>query len=135
MAVNTGSAPKGTSMIEWMRPGRGVMTTIMNGEATPSQIGAFLMGMRMKSETIDEIVGAATVMRELASPVNIVGERLVDTCGTGGDARDLHPHDRELVRGVVHRAVHGAGVFGDGRIANQSDLHFRRSNTQAWPNL
>ncbi|MDG1581103.1 anthranilate phosphoribosyltransferase [Pseudomonas sp. GOM6] len=66
-----------------------VMRLIMTGQCTDAQIGAFLMGMRMKSETIDEIVGAATVMRELASPVQINAERLVDTCGTGGDGMNV----------------------------------------------
>jgi len=65
------------------------MRLIMTGQCTDAQIGAFLMGMRMKSETIDEIVGAATVMRELASPVSIDAERLVDTCGTGGDGMNV----------------------------------------------
>ena len=66
-----------------------VMREIMTGQCTDAQIGAFLMGMRMKSETIDEIVGAATVMRELAAPVQINAERLVDTCGTGGDGMNI----------------------------------------------
>jgi anthranilate phosphoribosyltransferase len=66
-----------------------VMRLIMTGQCTDAQIGAFLMGMRMKSETIDEIVGAATVMRELAAPVCIDAERLVDTCGTGGDGMNV----------------------------------------------
>jgi anthranilate phosphoribosyltransferase len=66
-----------------------VMRLIMTGQCTDAQIGAFLMGMRMKSETIDEIVGAATVMRELAAPVRIDAERLVDTCGTGGDGMNV----------------------------------------------
>ncbi|MDH0895831.1 MULTISPECIES: anthranilate phosphoribosyltransferase [unclassified Pseudomonas] len=66
-----------------------VMRLIMTGQCTDAQIGAFLMGMRMKSETIDEIVGAATVMRELAAPVKIDAERLVDTCGTGGDGMNV----------------------------------------------
>jgi len=66
-----------------------VMRLIMTGQCTDAQIGAFLMGMRMKSETIDEIVGAATVMRELAAPVSINAERLVDTCGTGGDGMNV----------------------------------------------
>lgn len=66
-----------------------VMRLIMTGQCTDAQIGAFLMGMRMKSETIDEIVGAATVMRELAAPVSIDAERLVDTCGTGGDGMNV----------------------------------------------
>lgn len=66
-----------------------VMREIMTGQCTDAQIGAFLMGMRMKSETIDEIVGAASVMRELAAPVTIHAERLVDTCGTGGDGMNI----------------------------------------------
>ncbi|WP_252273417.1 anthranilate phosphoribosyltransferase [Pseudomonas subflava] len=66
-----------------------VMRLIMTGQCTDAQVGAFLMGMRMKSETIDEIVGAATVMRELAAPVTIDAERLVDTCGTGGDGMNV----------------------------------------------
>ncbi|WP_462379986.1 anthranilate phosphoribosyltransferase [Pseudomonas sp. Marseille-QA0892] len=66
-----------------------VMREIMTGQCTDAQIGAFLMGMRMKSETIDEIVGAAEVMRELAAPVRIPAERLVDTCGTGGDGMNI----------------------------------------------
>lgn len=66
-----------------------VMREIMTGQCSDAQIGAFLMGMRMKSETIDEIVGAAQVMRELAAPVQINAERLVDTCGTGGDGMNI----------------------------------------------
>ena len=63
-----------------------VMRLIMTGEATQSQIGGFLIGLRMKGETIDEIAAAASVMRELAVKVDISGPHLVDTCGTGGDA-------------------------------------------------
>ena len=63
-----------------------VMQTIMTGEATPTQIGGFLIGLRMKGETIDEITAAAKVMRDLASRVDVSGPHLVDTCGTGGDA-------------------------------------------------
>jgi len=62
-----------------------VMRTIMTGEATQSQIGGFLVGLRMKGETVDEITAAAKVMRELAAHVNVVGPHLLDTCGTGGD--------------------------------------------------
>lgn len=62
-----------------------VMQQIMSGEATPAQIGGFLVALQMKGETIDEIAAAATVMRELATPVSINAEHLVDTCGTGGD--------------------------------------------------
>lgn len=62
------------------------MRLIMTGEATPAQVGGFLIGLRMKGETIDEIAAAASVMRELASHVEVDSEHLVDTCGTGGDA-------------------------------------------------
>lgn len=66
---------------------RAVMQTIMTGQATPAQIGGFLVGLRMKGETVEEIAAAAEVMRSLATPVP-VGDKthLVDTCGTGGDA-------------------------------------------------
>jgi anthranilate phosphoribosyltransferase len=63
-----------------------VMQTIMTGQATPAQIGGFLIGLRMKGETVEEIAAAAAVMRALATPVTIANrEHLVDTCGTGGD--------------------------------------------------
>ncbi|MGV6857407.1 MAG: anthranilate phosphoribosyltransferase [bacterium] len=63
-----------------------VMRKVMTGEATPAQIGGFLIGLRMKGETIDEITAAASVMRELATHVQVEKDNLVDTCGTGGDA-------------------------------------------------
>lgn len=67
-----------------------VMNEIMGGEATPAQIGSFITALRMKGETIEEISGAATVMREKATRIETgvavdKGEILVDTCGTGGD--------------------------------------------------
>ncbi len=64
---------------------REVMRLIMTGQATPSQIGGFLIGLRMKGETVEEIAAAAGVMRELATHVGVSGPHLVDTCGTGGD--------------------------------------------------
>ena len=66
-----------------------VMRIVMNGEATDAQIGALLMGLRLKSETIDEITGATEVMRELATKVSINAEPLVDIVGTGGDGANL----------------------------------------------
>ncbi|MGD9949355.1 MAG: anthranilate phosphoribosyltransferase [Desulfobulbus sp.] len=68
----------------------GVMQEIMSGEATPAQIGSFITALRMKGETIDEIVGAVKVMREKATFIDTgidtaSGEVLMDIVGTGGD--------------------------------------------------
>lgn len=62
-----------------------VMRIIMTGQATPAQIGGFLIGIRMKGETVDELTAAAQVMRELATRVEVGGPHLVDIVGTGGD--------------------------------------------------
>ena len=64
---------------------REVMSIIMTGAATPAQIAGFLIALRGKGETIDEIAAAAQVMRELATPVAVNGDHVIDTCGTGGD--------------------------------------------------
>lgn len=64
---------------------REVMELIMSGQATDAQIGAFLIALRLKGETVDEIAGCARVMREKATPVQTKRTDLVDTCGTGGD--------------------------------------------------
>ncbi|MBI5524241.1 MAG: anthranilate phosphoribosyltransferase [Desulfarculus sp.] len=65
-----------------------VMDQVMEGQATPAQIGALLIALRMKGETVEEIAGAARVMRQKCKPVPCrcgLQEVLVDTCGTGGD--------------------------------------------------
>ena len=62
------------------------MRVIMTGQATPAQIGGFLIGLRMRGETVTEISAAASVMRELSTRVEVSPEHLVDTCGTGGDS-------------------------------------------------
>lgn len=64
---------------------RNVMHSIMTGACTDSQIAGFLVGLRSKGETVAEITAAAHVMRQLASRVEINQDRLIDTCGTGGD--------------------------------------------------
>jgi len=62
-----------------------VMRCIMTGNASDAQLAGFLIALRCKGETIDEIAAAAEVMRELATSVDIVGDHIIDTCGTGGD--------------------------------------------------
>jgi anthranilate phosphoribosyltransferase len=64
-----------------------VMNQIMTGEATPLQVAAVLTALRMKGETVDEITGAARVMREKAHRVNVGMKTVLDTCGTGGDQK------------------------------------------------
>lgn len=66
-----------------------VMRQVMTGQCTESQITAFLVALRMKSESIEEITGAAQVMRELATPVRPSAGPLVDIVGTGGDGANL----------------------------------------------
>lgn len=62
-----------------------VMNEVADGEATPAQVGAFLAALRLKGETVDEIAGAAQVMRSRVDHVHVAREVFVDTCGTGGD--------------------------------------------------
>lgn len=64
-----------------------VMNQIMTGEATPLQVAAFLTALRMKGETVEEITGAARVMREKAHRVKVGAKTVLDTCGTGGDQK------------------------------------------------
>jgi anthranilate synthase/phosphoribosyltransferase len=82
-----------------------VMNQVMDGDATPSQISALITGMRMKGETVDEIVGFARAMREHATPVRPAVTGYIDTCGTGGDG--LHTFNISTTTAFV---VAGAGV-------------------------
>lgn len=67
-----------------------VMRTIMSGEATDAQIGALMMGLRLKGESIDEITAAARVMREFATKIDVSDvPNLIDIVGTGGDGQNL----------------------------------------------
>ena len=63
-----------------------VMREVMTGHATPAQIGGFLVALRMKGETVDEVAAAAAVMRSLASPVSLGDKPAIDIVGTGGDS-------------------------------------------------
>ena len=61
------------------------MEEIMDGTATQAQIAAFITALRMKGETVEEVTGAARIMRQKATRVNACATTIVDTCGTGGD--------------------------------------------------
>jgi anthranilate phosphoribosyltransferase len=82
-----------------------LMGEVADGGATPAQVGAFLAALRLKGETVDEIAGAAEVMRARAERVHVRREVFVDTCGTGGDGR--HTFNVSTTAALV---VAGAGV-------------------------
>ena len=65
-----------------------VMEEIMEGVATPAQIAAFITALRIKGETVEEVTGAARIMRQKATRIDARSSVVVDTCGTGGDGRN-----------------------------------------------
>ena len=67
---------------------RRLMRLIMSGEVTDAQLAGFLIALRCKGESVDEIAAAAQIIRELAHKVDITGNHVIDTCGTGGDGAD-----------------------------------------------
>ena len=82
-----------------------LMGEVADGGATPSQVGAFLAALRLKGETVEEIAGAAQVMRARAERVRVDREVFVDTCGTGGDGQNTFN-----ISTTAAFAVAGAGV-------------------------
>ena len=90
---------------------------IMDGAATPAQIGAFLTALRMKGETVDEIAGCALAMRQRAVRVDAGPGTVLDTCGTGGDG--LGTFNISTVTALVAAAC-GARVAKHGNRAASS---------------
>jgi anthranilate phosphoribosyltransferase len=99
-----------------------VMGQVMNGAASDAQIGALLMGLRLKGETLDEMTGAVMVMRELASGVEVSGEHLVDIVGTGGDGANLFN---------VSTAAAFVVAAGGGRVAKHGNRSVSSSSGSA----
>lgn len=97
---------------------RGIMRSIMTGGATPAQIGAFLIALRAKGESVEEVAAAAEVLREMALGLNIEGEHVIDTCGTGGDG--AHTFNISTTAAFVVAAAGGRVAKHGGRSVSSA---------------
>lgn len=96
-----------------------VMQAIMQGQTTPAQTAGFLIALRMKGETVEEITAAVQVMRALATPVFIQGTHLVDIVGTGGDG--AHTFNISTASAIVVAAAGGqVAKHGNRSVSSQS---------------
>src|SRR5437763_15251095 len=95
-----------------------VMTEIMDGAATPVQIGGLLAGMRVKGESVDELVGFAGVMREHSIKGQTSKRPLLDTCGTGGDTFNTFSVSTAAAFVIAACGIAGA-KRGDGAVCSK----------------
>lgn len=118
---------------------RQLMSSIMEGSVTQSQIGAVLMALRIKGETVDEITGFAEAMRNVASTVKADNEKLLDTCGTGGSG--IHKFNISTASAIISSAAsvrvakHGnrsaSGRAGSADVLEALGVNIHLSSEQA----
>ncbi|MDX6287946.1 MAG: anthranilate phosphoribosyltransferase [Frankiales bacterium] len=97
---------------------RWAMNEVISGEATPSQVAAFITALRAKGETADEVLGLATAMLDQAPPLGLDGLTLIDTCGTGGDG--AHTVNVSTMAAVLVAAAGGLVIKHGNRAASSA---------------